>query len=301
MLHIKYRPRSLKRFYGNETAVSSLSAVLSQEDPPHTYLFSGPTGCGKTTLGRITAKMLDCADDDYTEVDSADFRGIDTVRDIRRNMYYAPLIGSRRVWLIDECHKMTNDAQNALLKALEDPPAHVYFILCTTEPEKLLKTIVGRCSHYVVSPLTDRQLEKLLKRVCKAEKKKVPQEVIEQIIEDSLGHPRNALQTLGQVINLDQDEMLEASQKATEEVSQSIELCRALFKKSSWKKVAAILKSMDKSDPESVRRHVLGYCASVLEKEDSSRAYLAMDAFEEPTYNIGWPGIVLAAYRALNG
>ena len=108
-------------------------------------------------------------------------RGIDTIRDIIKQAQFRPIEGSCRVWLIDECHKLTNDAMNSLLKILEDTPTHVYFILCTTDPHKLLKTIQGRCSQFAVKPLDDRQMFRLLKTIVKEEGEDLPQEVYDQI------------------------------------------------------------------------------------------------------------------------
>ena len=304
-LYRKYRPKKLNMLRGrkNRETVNSLRTILNRprKDIPHTYLITGPTGCGKTTIGRIIREKLDCADYDYKEVDSADFRGIDTIREIRTQLPYSPMAGRCRVWLLDECHKLSNDAQNALLKALENPPDHVYFILCTTNPEKLLKTIRGRCLPLQVFLLEEHEISRLLRIIAKKEKKKVKKETIEQIALDSLGHPRNALQLLDKIIDLPLEKQLEAARIVAEQHNRIIELCRALMKKKSWKTISKILKGISSEDPEKIRRSVLGYCNSVLLSSDNALAYLIMEAFEEPMWNIGFPGITLACYRILNG
>jgi DNA polymerase-3 subunit gamma/tau len=163
-LYIKHRPTDLIGVKGNEDVVEALkNMLLNKESCPHSFLLSGPTGCGKTTLARIIAAELGCFGSDYKEIDSADFRGIDTIREIGKQCMYKPLESSCRVFVIDECHKMTNDAQNAFLKRLEDTPKHVYFILCTTDPSKLIPTIRGRCSQFQVKPLSEKVLLRLLK------------------------------------------------------------------------------------------------------------------------------------------
>ena len=296
-LYLKYRPKTLEDVIGNAEIVSSLDNMLADKKAcPHSFLLTGPTGCGKTTIGRIIAERLDCKGQDFREVDSADFRGIDTVREIRKQAQYRPLESSCRVWLIDECHKMTNDAQNALLKILEDTPARVYFILCTTDPQKLLNTIKGRCSTFMVKLLTEDQMLKLLRHVVRSEGERLQKLVFEQIVQDSLGHPRNALQTLDQVLRVDQEKRLETAKQSAEEQSQSIELCRALIGGKSWGVVCKILNGIKDQDPESIRRHVLGYTQAVLLKNDNERAGLILEEFIEPFFNSGFPQLVYACY-----
>ena len=296
-LYLKYRPPTLEDIVGNTEVVSSLKGMLSDPSKcPHSFLITGPTGCGKTTIGRIIANELKCKGQDFREVDSADFRGIDTIREIRKQVQYRPLESPCRVWLIDECHKMTNDAQNALLKLLEDTPPHVYLILCTTDPQKLLSTIKGRCSTFAVKPLTDDQMMSLLRSVVRAEEERLPKLVYEQIIQDSFGHARNALQILDQVLRVEQDKRLETAKRSAEEQSQSIELCRALIGGKSWKMVSGILNGMKDQEPESIRRHVLGYVQAVLLKDDNERAGLILEEFVEPFFNSGFPQLVYACY-----
>lgn len=198
---------------------------------------------------------------------------------------------------VHNCHKMTNDAQNALLKILEDTPKHVYFILCTTEPNRLIATIRGRCSQFQVKLLNDNQMYRLLRNIAKNEGAKVEKEVYEQIIQDSLGHPRNAIQTLDQVLRVDADKQMEMAKKAAAEQSESIELCRVLLTPSpSWKKIALILEGLKDQDAESIRRHVLGYCQAVLLKNENNQAALVLETFIEPLYNSGFPGLIFYCY-----
>jgi len=300
-LYHKYRPQGFSEIRGNKETVTALQAELSKENRSHVYLFHGPTGCGKTTLGRIIARGLGANGNDFREVDSADFRGIDTVREIRKQSQFKPLEGSCRVWLIDECHKLTNDAQNALLKALEDTPSHVYYILATTDPQKLLTTIKGRCSQYTVTPLKEKEMYRLLRTVVKKEKEILAPEIYEQIIQDSQGHPRNALQILDQVLGVTPEKRLELAKRAAEQQSQVIELCRALLSATGWKKVANILSGLKDEAPESIRRAVLGYCNSILLKGENDKAGIVMDEMEENLFDTGFSGLTLRCYRIVRG
>lgn len=298
-LYLKYRPTSLQQIQGNRTMIEALEGVLAYRDEiPHAILLTGPSGCGKTTIGRIIRDILQCGATDYTEVDSADFRGIDTVRDIRRRMHLKPMTGPVRVWLIDEVHKMTNDAQNAFLKALEDTPPHVYFILCTTDPQKLIKTIITRCMEFRVSALGERQMTHLLKQIAAAEGKQITDGAIIQIARGSLGSPRAAINALQKIIDLDPKQQERAVEKAMAEEVQSIELCRALIGGKGWDVVRDLLKGLQDQEAETVRRSVLGYCNSVLLTENNARAAMIIRELQYPTYDSGWPGLTGMCYMA---
>lgn len=296
-LYLKYRPQTLKEVFGNEDTISTIEEMLSDIDScPHTFLLHGPTGCGKTTIARIIAKELGCVGSDYHELDSAHFRGIDTVREIRKQAMYFPTEGPVTVWIVDEVHKMTNDAQNALLKILEDTPSHVYFVLATTDPQKLIKTVRGRCIEFKVETLSDNQMKRLLRKIIHKESEKIDLDVIDQIIQDSLGHPRNALQILDQVLRVPPEKQLAMAARSAEEQSQSIELCRSLIDRSPWSKIRNILTNLKEEDAEGIRRHVLAYAQAVLLKSDNERAGLVLEEFMEPFWNSGFPALVYASY-----
>ncbi len=167
VLYRKWRPRRFEDVVGQEPVTTTLQHVVATGTPAHAYLFSGPRGTGKTSTGRILAKMLNCApgpdgqldpecaasyDDgralDLIELDAASNRGIDEIRDLRENAGYSPALGPYKVYLIDEAHMLTDAAFNALLKTLEEPPPHVIFILATTEPHRIPATISSRCQRF---------------------------------------------------------------------------------------------------------------------------------------------------------
>jgi DNA polymerase-3 subunit gamma/tau len=296
-LYLKYRPTTLEQVKGNEDVITSLTCMLSNKQTcPHVFLFHGLSGCGKTTLGRIVANMLGCSEDDYIEKNSSDFRGIDTIRELIRNVSYKPINGSCRVILLDEIHMLTREAMNASLKLFEDTPSHIYFILCTTQPDKLIKEIHGRCQKFQVKPLNDNQLTALLRKVVREENQTLEKDIYAQIVQDSFGQPRNALQILEQVLNIPENRRLEAAKQVAEQQSQTIELCRSLIKGGRWKEISIILKGLKDQDPESIRRQVLGYFQAVLLNDDNPKAGLIMERFADPFYNNGFADLVLNCY-----
>ena len=301
MLYQKYRPVEWNQIKGNSDITSVLENMLSDlKTCPHTFLLHGETGTGKTTIARIIANKLGCKGNDYTEMNMADLRGIDTIRDIISNCQFMPIEGNVRVWVLDEVHQVTGAAANSLLKILEDTPSHVYFILCTTDSQKLLETIKGRCSVFQTKPLSDAQMFGVLRRIVTGEKQELQKEVYDQIIQDSLGHARNAIQILEQVLSVPSDRRLEIARQTAAEQSKAIELCRALMSEAKWPKIAEILKGLKDQESESVRRVVLGYCQAVLlNGKDDPLCGLIMEEFREPLYNIGFPGLVLATYSVI--
>ncbi len=228
----------------------------------------------------------------------ADHNGVNDIRELRPLIRNKALDGEYRAWILDECHRLTPDAQSALLKMLEEPPSHVLFFLCTTDSQKLLGTILSRCMRLIVEALTEQQTVILLSNICKKEKKSVPKEVLSQIAIDSLGHPRDALSILESIIDLDIKDMELSARKVAEQQNAIIDLCQSLYKKKRWNEIAKILSNL-KDETETIRRSVLGYCNSILLKGDNPWAYIIMDCFKETFFYTGKPGLTLACYEAL--
>ena len=295
----KYRPRKLDDMYGNREVLSVLGADLAKADPPRAYLFHGPTGCGKTTLARIVAAELGCEGRDLQEIDSSSYRGIDTVRTIQQQVKFAPLDGRKRVWILDECHQTTSAFQNALLKLLEDCPAHAVFILCTTDPDKLLATVRGRCATYNVTLLSDKESYNLLAEIAENEGLDLDDKIYDYIIESGDRHPRNMVQLLERVAAAHPEDRLDVAKAILEdETAETIELCRALMRSDGWSDVKKIVAGLKGHDVEKVRRSVMGYCSAVLLKggNASDRAFRIMDVMCNPFYNNGYPELVFASY-----
>jgi DNA polymerase III subunit gamma/tau len=147
-LYRKYRPSTFKEIIGQDHIVSVLKKAIENKSPSHAYLFAGSRGTGKTSVARILANELETSDEDIYEIDAASNRGIDDVRAIREAVHTLPFNSDYKVYIVDEVHMLTKEAFNALLKTLEEPPAHVVFILATTEIEKLPETVVSRCQAF---------------------------------------------------------------------------------------------------------------------------------------------------------
>jgi len=297
-LYKKHRPRALDKMIGAETTVAALENMLAKGTLPHTLLFHGPSGCGKTTLARILKDRLDCHDMDFKEINCSDFRGIDTIREISHLMHLSPTGGKVRIWLLDEVHQLSKDGQNAALKILEDTPSHVYFFLCTTDPQKLMKTILTRCCEMPVRLLTHDELENLVSKVCKRENVQISEDIMEDIVSGAQGSARTALVLLDKILNLKPEEQAEAIQQKLAEENDAIDLCRALFAKKSWEQITAILKNL-KGDPEQVRYAVLGYARSVLLGHKDPMAYKIICAFENNFYDSKNAGLIRACFEAV--
>jgi DNA polymerase-3 subunit gamma/tau len=201
---------------------------------------------------------------------------------------------------MDEVQKLTGDAQSALLKILEDTPSHVYFILCTTDPQKLLSTIRGRCQQLQTKPLNEQQMFSLLRQVVRKEGDEIEKQIYDQIIETAQGHPRNALQILEQVLKVPAEERLEISKRQIDNQAEIIELCRALLNASKWSVVKEIITKLKDQEAETIRRVVLGYMQAVLLKGENNQAAFIIENFWEPTYDVGFPYITYACYSVIN-
>lgn len=302
-----YRPETFDEIIGNKDLVSLLKTIVekARKEPKkisRVYLFHGKSGCGKTTFARILAKELGCGENTI-EFDISDNRGIDDVREIKKSAQYKPLIGGdKKAYILDEIQGMTSDAQQALLKILEEPPEHIYFMLCTTQPEKLLETIRNRCKKLRVKPLSDKQMKKLVEWVAGKEEIKLSSKIIDAIVMNVEGCPRQALDIIDSVRGLDKTEaeksIIDFAVKTPLEI---INLCRALIKGEKWAIVRKLIDEIKDVDVENVRRQVLGYLAAAIKNSDkpSRQMIIAADAFRDNFFSNGKAGFILACYEAL--
>jgi DNA polymerase III subunit gamma/tau len=219
-LYRKYRPQDFDEVVGQEAIVRTLKNAISSGQVRQAYLFAGPRGTGKTSLARILAKGLNCAQGptptpdkvcnacvtiangtsmDVVEMDAASQRGIDDIREIRDRVVLQPAEGRYKVYILDEAHQLTDAAWNALLKLIEEPPPHLVFVFCTTDLSKVLPTVRSRCQTFVFSRPRLPELVRLLRRVADGEAIEAPDQALALIARGARGSFRDAVSTLDQL------------------------------------------------------------------------------------------------------
>jgi len=224
-LYRKYRSQTFADLVGQDAASRALQGAIISGRVAHAYLFSGSRGTGKTSAARLLAKALNCtgrARDsaepcnkcqscievtagsalDLIEIDAASNRGIDEIRDLREKVNLSPALGPYKVYIIDEAHMLTEPAFNALLKTLEEPPAHVVFVLCTTDAQKIPLTVIGRCQQFVFRRHSEEQIISRLTHIAKTEKVQVDPEAMQLIARTAQGSMRDAVGLLDQLVPL---------------------------------------------------------------------------------------------------
>lgn len=202
VLYRKYRPETLEDVVGRKYIIQSLKNAIKNNTLSHAYLFCGPRGTGKTSIARIFAREINNgidADEDIIEIDAASNNGIDEIRSLIDRVKYAPIKGKYKIYIIDEVHMMTSGAFNAFLKTIEEPPEHVIFILATTEPHKVLDTILSRCQRYDFKSFTNEELISRINYVAEQEKIELEKGVAEEIAKLANGGMRDALSILDQL------------------------------------------------------------------------------------------------------
>lgn len=221
-LSVKHRPRNLEDIIGQEVAIKSIKHAFEHKSLHHAYIFAGKFGCGKTTMARVLAAMFNCRKGptsvpcnecdnciaifqgkalDVKEIDAASNRGIDDIRALKEEVRYSPIEGQKKIVIIDEAHSLTDKAAEAALKIIEEPPPHVIFILCTTDPHMIIETIHSRCLTLKFYKVNWSQIHQHLIKVAEKEQTIIDDDALKLCARSAGGSVRNALQNLQSLIN----------------------------------------------------------------------------------------------------
>lgn len=296
-LYHKYRPKRLDELVGQDDALKVVRSLLKSAWP-HFSLFTGPSGVGKTTVARIIRRKLECSKNDFYEINAADANGINDIRKIKARLGQSPGPNSKcKVYLLDECQRLTPDAQGALLKTLEDTPKHVYFIFCTTDPQKILAALKTRAYQIPFKPVRSSAVKGLLRHVVKKEDISTDDDVLDKIVDIADGSPRKALVLLEQIGGLRKKEQLNALEKS-DLAAQGFNIAQALIYRKPWGELVDMLEKVEE-EPETVRRIILSYASKVMIGKDqrfAQRAYLVAEAFRDNFYDSGKAGLIVACW-----
>jgi len=302
--HLKYRPKTFDEVIGQDAAVASLQSLFKRGSVPHAYIFSGPSGVGKTTLARILASLLKCDPGAVVEADAATYSGIDSIRNITSSLPYSAFGDNpNKMVILDECHALSKAAWQALLKTIEEPPAHVYFCLCTTEASKIPATISNRCHTFTLKPVSPSELGVYLEVIAEIEGLTVPAAIQTEIVKFADGSVRKALVGLSTVS--DTKDLAEAKELLNRTIDEDdiINLCRILVRKekTGWNKAIEVVNGLSKQNMEAASIVIMEYITTTLlrstNENESARLLSLLDIFAA-TPITNRPTLVLALGRA---
>lgn len=290
-LHVKYRPRDLDEVIGQDKIVKSIRALLSKKDRPHVYLFAGPPGTGKTTLARIIAKHVGAVGMDLIEIDGATYSGVDHMRAETARLHYVPMGGGdATAVIVDEAHAISKQTWQSMLKQLEEPLPHVYWMLCTTDPSKVPEAIRTRCTEYRLKEVDSDDIRDLLDAVSQVEGIKLSDDILGYIAKEAKGSPRRALVYLSTCREAgSRSEAAELLADLTDDGETALnKICTDLLRgESSWDRIREFLQQCRKkgTDAESVRIQTIHYFAAVaINNSNPRRAINLLQCFAVP-YN----------------
>lgn len=218
-LATKYRPQNFDSVCGQNITVTILKKVILERAFKNVYLFSGSSGCGKTTCARIFAKAINNGVGDPIEIDAASNSGVDNVRSIIESANQRSLVGEYKIYIIDECHSLTSQAWQAFLKGIEETPKYTIFIFCTTEPQKIPATILNRVQRYNFAPISQQEIKQRLMYICQQENFSNYEDTCEFISKMSNNSMREAITFLEQVADYSKDLNIEVAKKVFGSIS----------------------------------------------------------------------------------
>lgn len=300
-LYRKYRPQTFAEMIGQEHAVKILEAKIKGNDLPHVIMLSGPTGVGKTTTAQIIAREIGCTCTaaNLIEIDVADDRSIDMVREVKDRIKYLPMGGNARVWIFDEAVQLPKLTQQAFLDQLERVPNHAYLIFCSSETTGMLPTFLGRMFPVKMYRLSDEHLREIMKVALAGEGATIPQRVGDTIIAKAGGSARRALQLLELILPTSGTaESISVLDGVSIDQEAKIEfLALSLLKGVRFDGLLPALEAVG-NDTEGIRRQVLAYMNKVLTGNGNHpRASEIITAFSQPWYDSGAAGLANAVYK----
>lgn len=303
-LQNRFRPESFDDFVGNKTVINSIKSIVQRplDEQSRVWLFTGPPGTGKTSMGRLLRKIWGVSGFDYYEINSGNNRGIDTAREIINSLQYGPMSGKIKLFLLDEVHETTKEFKNAMLKPLEDTPEYIRFVLCTTNPEKL-NIALTRCSTFSFGSQPPGNLKTLMVNVLKKLDKTVEDRILDNIASKSDGSPREALKMLDQIMDLKIEDIEGRLQEIQFSEVTGLEICRSLKNPTTWNDITNKILALKKHGnvvklTEDIRTLILNYFNSCLLKSGNVYDAFVIASFENNFFNSGLSGFTLACHKS---
>ena len=276
--HNSYRPKEWEDVLGQGATVKALKALVESRGS-QAFLLVGPSGTGKTTLARLSASKLGCCDP--VEIDAASNNGIDAMREVLKVTQTRSLLSSSRAIIVDEAHRLSKPAWDAMLKSIEEPGEDVYWFFCTTEGSKVPETVRTRCTSFELKPVPERLIRSLLDNVCGSEGISVKEDILDLCAQDAKGSPRQALVSLSKAQSASSIEEARELLSRSAAPAEAVDVARFIFKEMFGEARKALLRLKGES-PESIRIVIYQYAFSVARNTEGVFPLTVMSEFSAP-------------------